>query len=462
MNKPLRIPAQLTYSFPMKGELATSVITMRLQRSCSYSIGMKSLSKNVTISRQRLIAINALSLLATTMMLKPAQAQIAVFKSTESPWLQDIALTGLIEGGITANLARPDNGINFGNFLGDHANQAQLNQISLTLTKPIDPSKSTYQVGFTLQGLYGSDARYYHLLGISNRAIGQRYQILPAQAHVDVHAPILTEGGIDMQVGILQAPMGVEVLDPTARPFYTLAYTSQYSVPFEHLGAMFHWHINKMIDLNFGVDTGNQTTFGSNDNNKAAAGYFGFNLNGLAQGKLNVVELSRVGPENAVNTLGPAANTAQRWWNDIAAYYTVDSKLSLIGEFNFLHDDGLRAETWSVVTFAGYKISSSLTFNYRGEIYRDNSGLFVVSFLDNQGYMNAFKGGYAPAETAAPTTYGALTLGLTYRPDLGHGIRVFALRPEIRFDRSLSGTSPFNDNRNSGMFTFGGDAMMGF
>jgi len=420
------------------------------------------LLRQVSRHFRKTVAAGALTLLATTAMQETAHAQIAVFKSAESPWLKDIVLTGLIEGGITANPARPDNGINFGNFLGDHANQAQLNQLSLTLTKPIDPTKSTYQVGFTIQGLYGSDARYYHLLGVSNRAIGDRYQLIPAQAHVDVHAPLLTPGGIDMQAGILQAPMGVEVLDPTARPFYTLAYTSQYSVPFEHLGAMFHWHITKMFDFNFGIDTGNQTTFGGNDNNNAAAGYFGFNVNGLADGKLNIVELSRVGPENGVGALGPIANTAQRFWNDIAAYYTPTDKLSLTGEFNFLHDNGLHAETWSVVTFAGYKITPSLTFNYRGELYRDSTGLFVVSFLNNQAYMNAFKGGYAPAESAPATTYGALTLGVTYKPDLGHGVRVFALRPEIRFDRSLNGTNPFNDGRNSGVFTFGGDAMIGF
>lgn len=408
------------------------------------------------------VATGALTLIASAAMQNSAHAQISVFKSASSPWLQDIVLTGLLEGGITANPARPDNGVDFGNFFGNRANQPQLNQVDLTLTKAIDSTKQDYQVGFVLQGLYGSDARYYHLLGVSDTLLRSRYQIIPAQAHVDVHAPWFTKGGLDMQAGILQAPMGVEVLDPTVRPFYTLAYTSQYSVPFEHLGAMFHWHISPMFDFNFGVDTGNQTTFGKRDNNNAAAGYFGFNVNGLANGKLNIVELSRVGPENAVAVLGPRANTAQRWWNDLSAYYTVNDKLSLTGEFNFLHDDGLRAETWSVVTFAAYKITPSLTFNYRGELYRDNTGLFVASFLTNQSYMDALAGNYAPSETAAPTTYGALTLGVTYKPDLGHGIRVFALRPEIRFDRSLNGTSPFNNNRNTGVFTFGGDAMIGF
>ncbi|GBR00156.1 hypothetical protein AA102526_2060 [Asaia lannensis NBRC 102526] len=411
---------------------------------------------------RQVIATGAFTVVATAAMQNEAHAQIAIFKSAQSPWLQDIALTGLLEGGITANPARPDNGVDFGNFFGNRANQPQLNQVDLTLTKAIDPTKDAYQVGFVLQGLYGSDGRYYHLLGVSDVWMKDRYQIIPAQAHVDVHLPWVTKGGLDMQAGILQAPMGVEVLDPTVRPFYTLAYTSQYSVPFEHLGAMFHWHINKTFDFNFGVDTGNQTTFGKSDNNNAAAGYFGFNVNGLADGKLNIVELSRVGPENAVSVLGPRANTAQRWWNDISAYYTVNDKLSLTGEFNFLHDDGLRAETWSVVTFAAYKITPSLTFNYRGELYRDNTGLFVASFLTNQSYMDAIAGKYSPAETAAPTTYGALTLGVTYHPDLGHHVRVFAIRPEIRFDRSLNGTSPFNNNRNTGVFTFGGDAMIGF
>ncbi|MBR0560397.1 outer membrane beta-barrel protein [Neokomagataea anthophila] len=413
-------------------------------------------------SYTRLLSLTALTGIAAILSTSPAKAQIALFKDSSNTWLQGITVQGEAEGGIMANPARPDNGINFGNFLSDHANQVQLNQLYLTLSKAVDSTKAENQFGFTLQALYGSDARYYHLLGVSDKVTSNRYQILPIQAHADAHLNVLTSGGLDIQAGILEAPMGVEVIEPTARPFYTFAYTAQYSVPFEHLGAMFHLHVNPHFDFNFGVDTGNQTTFGKNDNNNAAAGYFGFNLNGLVGGKLNIVELSRIGPEDAVASIGRRANTAQRYWNDIAAYYTVNDKLSLTGEFNFFHDVGLRAENYSFVTYASYKVTPHWTLNYRGEIFRDNSGLSVVSFLTNQAYMNAFLGGNAPAETAPPTTYGGLTLGATYSPNIGHGIRVFALRPEIRFDRSLNGTSPFNNNRNIGMFTFGGDATIGF
>lgn len=406
--------------------------------------------------------IVTISIFSMLFLTESCQADIQVFTHSSNMWLRDITLQGLMEGGIMLNPARPASGINFGDFLADHANQAQLNQVSLTLAHALNPEEQKYQIGFVIQGLYGSDARYYHLLGISNHLTSNRYQLIPAQAHLDIHLPWLTLKGVDLNLGILQAPMGVEVLDPSARALYTLAYTSQYSVPFEHLGAMAHWHVKSNLDLHFGIDTGNQSTWGKNASNTSMAGYLGFTLSGLAHGTMTINALSRLGPEDSVNALGIRADSAQRYWNDLSLRYDANDRLSVTGEVNFLHDVGLRSEAYSFVSLLSYKISPELTFNYRGEIYRDNGGTFVVSFLNNRAYMNAFLNDYAPAETAPPTTYGALTLGLTYHPLIFKKLRVFALRPEIRFDRSLNGTSPFNAGRNVGMFTFGGDAMMGF
>lgn len=396
-----------------------------------------------------------------------AHAEIPLFATqpgaTEfEQWWRGITLAGRLDGGISANPARPDNGINFGNFLGDHANQVQLNQFDLTLARAIDPQAKGYSFGFTLEVNYGSDSRYYHLLGVSDRAFSGRYQIAPVQARVDAHLPWLTNLGIDMHAGILEAPMGPETFDPNLRPFYTFSYTSEESVPFEHVGVMATIHISPMIDVLTGLDTGNQTTFGRSDNNNKPAGYAGLALNGLAGGRLNITELSRFGPENSRIALGPAANGAMRFWNDLTAVYQVTPKLSVTGEVNYLHDDGLRADAESVVTYVSWKFAKNWTFNYRGEIYRDNAGQFVSSFLTDEGYMNGIAGRPTPTETAPPTTYGEMTLGLAYKTNLTEKLGYFAIRPEIRFDRSLNGTSPFNDGRNTGMFTFGGDMMIGF
>ncbi|MFT8884612.1 MAG: outer membrane beta-barrel protein [Acetobacter papayae] len=440
----------------------------------------------MALTRRKLACFSALTLASfvASQAATPARAEWHPFATSAtkskgfSNWLSDITLTGLIDGGIMANPARPTDGYNYGNFFADHANQAQLNQVVLTMQKANTGDAGEYQIGFTLQGIYGSDARYYHLVGISDQEWSSRYQLIPAQAHVDVHLPWATDGGLDMQVGILQAPMGVEVMDPTGRPFYTLAYTSEYSVPFEHVGAMFNWHVNKTVDVTFGIDTGNQVTFGTADNNSRPAGYFGINLNNLLGGKLKIVELSRVGPENNSILMGPyVANQAERFWNDINATLQVNDRLSVTAEFNFLHDQGLKthdtvngpfkaADAFSVVTFLSYVVSPSVTFNYRGEIYRDNNNAMVATFMGNNSYMNAISGHGAsnlyPGPGGHGTTYGELTLGFNYHPDLGKGVRVFALRPEIRFDRSLNNTHPFNGGRNNGMFTFGGDAMIGF
>ncbi|MDG6094804.1 porin [Acetobacter sp. AN02] len=416
--------------------------------------------------RSAVFKVSATLSVAGFSCISPASAQVSIFhndaKTGIGSWLNDVTLKGQIEGGITANPARPADGINYGNFFGDHANQVQLDQVYLTLSRDIDPAKSDWQIGFNLQALYGSDARYYHLLGISDRMTSDRYQFIPAQAHIDVHAPIITKGGLDMQAGILQAPMGREGMDPMSRQFYTLAYTSEYAVPFEHVGAMFNLHVDDRYDVLFGLDTGNQTTFGRRDNNDEPAAYFGLNIHHLLHDKLDITYLGRVGPENSIRALGHRANTAQRFWNDLSAAYKISDKVTLTGEFNFLHDEGLRAETYSFVSFLTWDVSPSFSFNYRGEIFRDNTGLMVASFLDNRSYMNAIAGKTSYAVSAPPTTYGALTLGVSYHPDLGHHIRTFAIRPEIRFDRSLNGTSPFNAGRNTGMFTFGGDAVLGF
>jgi hypothetical protein len=63
------------------------------------------------------------------------------------------------------------------------------------------------------------------------------------------------------------------------------------------------------------------------------------------------------------------------------------------------------------------------------------------------------------------TTYGALTLGLNIKPTLPPALKVFdgaVIRPEIRYDTSLNGTTPFGAGTKSSQFTFGGDIIIPF
>ncbi|WP_245824926.1 outer membrane beta-barrel protein [Neoasaia chiangmaiensis] len=398
------------------------------------------------------------SVFTIVLMTAALRAQVARSGSL----LDSIQWGAQIEGGIRGNPARPANGVNAASFIGDRANQAELNQLTLTAIRPVDRSRADYQWGFSLRLLYGADARYYNIAGVSDKIFTGREQLMPVMAHIDAHLPWATPRGLDMQAGILTAPMGVENLDPMTRPFYSLAYTTEYSTPFEHVGAMFQWHVTPRLDVQFGIDTGNQTSFGHGDNNRMPAGYFGMSMSALAAGRLSFTYLSRVGSENAVRALGPRADHAQRFWNDLNGSYKVTSRLTATAEVNVLHDAGLRADTWSVVGWLNHQTARTVALNLRAEIYRDNSGAIVTTFLRDAAYERALLGDPAIVQNAAPTTYGALTLGATWTPAIGHHVKTFAIRPEIRFDRSLNGTRPFNDLRQQSMFTFGSDVVLGF
>ncbi len=69
-------------------------------------------------------------------------------------------------------------------------------------------------------------------------------------------------------------------------------------------------------------------------------------------------------------------------------------------------------------------------------------------------------------------TYGAITLGVTWKPDVPAPITGIAIRPEIRYDQSLGGNNVFNRTFNKttglasfkdlGAFTIGTDVVLTF
>ncbi|MDF7673584.1 outer membrane beta-barrel protein [Acetobacteraceae bacterium ESL0709] len=389
------------------------------------------------------------------------QQKVSLGQNVEKNWFSDIDLGLQVEGGIMANTGGHTHGMNFGQLLSSHSNEPLLNQILFTATKPVDSLGSGYGIGFNFQLLYGSDARIFGVAGISDKWINKRYQLTPTAANIALHMPWLTKGGLDGQIGILPSPMGVEVLDATARSFYTLAYSSEYTVPFELLGGYFQWHVADHYNVLFGLDAGNQMSFGKGNNNGRPSGYVGFNGHDLAGGSVSFTDILRIGPENAVDALGKRAHSAQRFWNDLNATWQVSPRWSLTAESTFVHDEAL-GESWGGVVWAHYKFSDALSFNARTELYRDNSGQFVVQFPGNRDYARALLGHHNGSYGAPPTTYGDLSFNAVWSPKLGYGIKVFQLRPEIRFDRSLSGTRVFDGFHRRSRILIGGDATIGF
>lgn len=81
----------------------------------------------------------------------------------------DTAIQYSLQGevGILGNFASPRSGINYGHLFQDHANAVLLNQILGTIRKPVAHS-GVVNIGFDVQAMYGSDARYDLIQGVDD------------------------------------------------------------------------------------------------------------------------------------------------------------------------------------------------------------------------------------------------------------------------------------------------------
>jgi hypothetical protein len=417
---------------------------------------------------------------ATTTAPAPAAAPAAPDAPPPGFWIDGIHLSAQLDAGVIFNPFRPSTGLNWGQAFTDHSNQAQMNQLLLTAEKPLDPKNSDYQWGFKVQFMYGSDARFTQSLGVFNNALpGDRYQFDLVEANVQAHVPFPTSGGMDIKVGQYATPLGYETINPVTNPFYSHSYIFQYGLPYTHLGGLTTSHLTPMFDLYAGLDTGTNTTFGPlGDNNGAIGGIGGFGLN-LYDGNLTVLALSHLGPEQATRTLSPIgvnANGTWRAFNDVVVTYKYSDALTLTTEFNWARDSygfaNKPVNAYGAAQYAAYTLTDTLTLNGRLEFWRDDNNFFVASYSGNNDPVRVEQG-LTPVSNvyAAPggnTTYGALTVGVTYKPALPAPVTGLLIRPEVRWDHALTTNNPFNQNPpandkgGSNSFTFGADAVLTF
>jgi hypothetical protein len=423
----------------------------------------------------------------------PAASGTATAPAAPAPpppgfWIDGIHLGAQIQGGFTINPQTPDDGVNYGRLFDDRANQPQLNQVLLTINKPTDPNAPGFDWGFKLQGMYGSDARYTHFLGVfdMNPGPGYQNQFDIVEGDVLLHLPFPTDGGMDVKLGMYPTPIGYETIDPSTNPFYSHSYIFNFGLPLKHTGVLTTTHLTPMIDLYLGIDTGVNTTFGvgTGDENSAPAGIAGFGLN-LMGGNLTILALTHIGPENSrllLSSLPPTgynANGYMRYLSDVVITWKVTDALTSVTEFNWIRDDfdGIfvkgkpgPANAYGVSQYLSYAISDTVTVNARAEVYRDDTGFFVAAFPHNVGIGN---NNFVGAELGLPnafgigagqgTTYGEITLGMTFKPSLPAPITGLLIRPEFRVDNALGGGHPFGSNFNShSMLTIASDFVLTF
>jgi hypothetical protein len=101
-----------------------------------------------------------------------------------------INLYGYVEGGYMRDFSAPNSydGPTYMSF-NSYKNTGILDKISLNVERTVDPTKKQFDMGFRLEGIYGTDAKFIHSDGLADTQTTGRYQWDPLQAYVDVAFP---------------------------------------------------------------------------------------------------------------------------------------------------------------------------------------------------------------------------------------------------------------------------------
>jgi hypothetical protein len=392
---------------------------------------------------------------ATPAAAPPAPAPAPAAAAPAAP--PEFSVWAQLEAGITANKDSPHSGVNYGHLFTDKSNQLVLNQLLVTAEKPLDTNATDYALGYRLQGMFGTDARYTHFLGELDTDIKERDQFDIVEAWAYLHTPWLTDGGVDIKIGQYVTYLGAETIDPSGNAFYSKSYIFNFGIPLKHTGVMAITHVNPTLDIYTGIDTGVNTTFGDGDTNSSAAFQGGLGLNNLLDGKLTILALTHLGPED-VND-----NRHFRFLNDIVATYKATDKWTFVTELNYIHEELGDADGWGAAQYVSYALNDTTTLNGRVEVWSDDKNFFVAAFPGNRTFVQFERGlplDQSPLFSQSPTTYGEITLGVTFKPPVPAPLQGLTIRPEIRYDNALRGGKPYDDGTSSDQFTFGLDFIL--
>ena len=388
-------------------------------------------------------------------------APAADASAAPAAWSDTLKLHGSIEAGFTINPAGPGDGLNFGQLFTDKANEPLFNQALLTFERPLDPKAEGDDYGFKLQGMFGTDARYTHFLGELDRTFHDRHQFDIVEANFLAHFAALTDGGVDIKLGQYSTPIGYEVIDATANPFYSHSYIFNFGIPLKHTGGYATFHVNDTLDIYAGGDTGVNTSLFHGDNNGVPAFLGGFGLNNLLDGKLTVLALTHIGSEDPSNSI-PDADHQMRWINDIVFTYKQDDNNTYVAEVNYIKEDGFHAQGYGAAAYFIHTVNDNLSVAGRAEVWRDANGFFVGAFPHPLDFVNSERGFPATVISAGKATYSEVTLGLTYKPPVPDAISGTMIRPELRYDRALAGGTPYDNQTAKGQVTLAFDIVMPF
>ena len=260
-----------------------------------------------------------------------------------------------------------------------------------------------------------------------------------------------------MKLGKFVTLEGAETIDPRTNFFYSHTYIFNFGIPFNHTGALATFHATKWLDPD-----GRRYARREHQHRRQQrlVCFSRRDRTQLHRGQTDVVAASPTSVLKRRTTI-----TISVISTDITTTWKITDKLTSITDLNYAHDDGADADAYGIAQYFTYAINSWLTAGIRGEIF-GMTRAFMWSRLPTPMTRCALWKGQPTIDPrtvgGGKTTYGAITAGVNIKPPMPKPLAGLAIRPEIRYDRSLNDTRPFNDSSDRDQFTAGIDFIVTF
>jgi len=360
-----------------------------------------------------------------------------------------INIYGYIEGGYMYDATSSHDGPTFIGF-NSFKNTGILDKISLNIERTVDPTKRKFDLGFHLEGIWGTDAAFVHSNGIGDTQTG-RYQWDLLQGYVDMTIPSMP---VRIRAGKWIELAGFEQFsaniygafgDPS-RALYSYSYQFLYAEPNTQTGVLVTYVLNPKWSFDAGFTRGwNQSIRDAND----ALDFLG-RITFTPSDKTSIIFVMTEGPEFPT---GGGDNLpkgdSQNWWTalDLVVTQKITEKLSLGLGIDYVYAPqipGLTsgAKQWGgVAGYVSYAIDPHLTLNTRLEWYRDDADGFSTGASVSANYYEA-------------------TAGVAIKPfPKDKFLSKLLFRPEVRYDHS---DQPVFNSGDKDQLTFSVNALFTF
>ena len=361
-----------------------------------------------------------------------------------------IKMGGWLNQSYTWNPQHPQNGFNGPVTWTDRSNSYELNQLYYWIERTCDNGGDGWAWGARADFLFGTDYRFntesnletrWQFQGPKNMGNNRFYGLDYLQFYGEV-----AYNDSKVKIGHFLSPVGYEVIPTTGNFFPTLPYIFQYGEPFTHTGANWTYKVDDTLSVSNGLIRG-WDNFG---NNNPHLGYLG-TLTKTFEDKSSYAMVfiwSQEANQNnnnlqAANQAGAPINNAHtpRFIWTHAYTKPITEKLNYVFQFDYAQQtDALYNNTasgsgngrlarwygWNQYLF--YKVSDCWTWGTRFDIWRDEEGFRMGSFLGNTNNGLATRGLGTNYNSFAGTNF-EWSVGANWRPN-GNTV----IRPVIRWD----------------------------